>query len=101
MFGESLVGSTGEDSQSEDLTAKLRLRIVQANRELDVCHQQLELCSEERIQLGKLVEQKDERLAQLYAEVDRVRKVSVYLKLNPSNLYIFLACLRRCRLSYS
>lgn len=75
MFGESLTIGADEESQAADLTAKLRLRIVQVNRELDQSRQQLDLNVEERTQLAKLVEQKDARLAELYAEVDRIRKV--------------------------
>jgi hypothetical protein len=75
MFGESFVDA-GEDSQSTDLSAKLRLRIVQVGRDLDVCRQQLEASVGERSQLSKQLEQKDARLAQLYSELDRVRKVT-------------------------
>src|SRR4051812_32283352 len=70
LFGESLA-TAGEDSQATDLSPKLRLRIVQLNRELDLCRQQLTRSNEEKAQLIKSLEQKDTQLARLYAEVDR------------------------------
>jgi hypothetical protein len=76
LFGESLVIDADEESQHADLTAKLRLHIVQVNRELDQCREQLRISNEEQEHLTKLVEQKDSQLAQLYAEVDRVRKLA-------------------------
>jgi hypothetical protein len=78
MFGETLAGG-GDDSQNTDLSAKLRFRIVQIGRDLDVCKQQLETSVEERAQLTKQLEQKDARLAQLYSELDRVRKVNTHI----------------------
>lgn len=87
LFGETLMVGADEDSQAADLTGKLRLRIVQVNEELNKCRQKLELNDEERSQLSKLIEQKDARLAQLYTEVDRVRKVS---NVSINSIYFFL-----------
>lgn len=75
MFGESLIG-TGEDNESTDLSAKLRLRIVQVGRDLDDCRQQLEASVDERSRLTKQLEQKDIRLSHVYSELERIRKVS-------------------------
>lgn len=77
LLGESLVGPTDSDphSQAADLSGQLRLRVVQINRELDLCRQQLRGNEEEKTQLTRAIEQKDAQLAQHYAELERIRKV--------------------------